>query len=948
MQAWLEQCENWLSRQYSSVLGQDDGTVNLRWVSGESLSRVIEKNDANGLVVEDGDIGWLLFVLPYEPSQLDPQINQALGLRSRLLRESNYTGDMKPGANEDESSTWRVGLVWLVEDNKWNEWQSHILELRRESGAVEELSVDAIKVIQGDVNAALDAHGLPRLLLHTRALLSQSASESETWLSADEQVSAELDGFSQEFENSRSRRFARNLEEFAGSIKPTKIRATPAKVREFHRFRVNNFRNLENIEIVANGSEEANVNAIVMFGPNGTGKTSLAEAITLAAFQTSPRLETFLDDRDLGKATAQTYLNDYLTPMMKTGDSVVEPSFAWGGGDDYSLKPFEINTGEESKRRFDGVVLNQEDSIVFSDLPREKLAEQVLRGYSHLADELSSWISKEENIVKEVKIIFTRKHGLNSSISRSSTAYNRLAKNLLAEQLQRPSTEYIEWMRFITSLPNEVSENASQLVGDWKIYQESLVDRLADNIAKLQGIGASRSDITEVILDKLKEFDDLADRSITFKEIFEEKITGLREHLDIALTQIDSWGIWLSSQQDSPQKLETDSQSIQHEIEQLSKERSELEVNGKALRERLNLLDKAKLFLESHWAKDHPDTCPVCDSNVVDREGIERVVFSLQEETNHSVQGLRARYMEIQKQQAVLDEKLKASGVAACPIAVDDQVRLKELVSPFLPPGQKLENLLVDPQLRGLLKDDLSRMQVLPNVPKSYADSVKEADRMAGQFVDLANEADKALEDPQAIAEVRKAFELKLETIMKEHLPSTIGKVWREITMTLTTASWLLPDHPNLKIEKRGKSLSVQASESGRFIRYVYNSAERHVLGLAWFFTYYIAKRRFEEAWILLDDPAQEMDQPSFRELVRFWETLLRLHKRKNRPFTMLVALHQEERALDTTRATNGQLYVLGWRKEQKDSGPQPSVKKVVLLAPGYHPLIPEEMFCES
>jgi hypothetical protein len=109
---------------------------------------------------------------------------------------------------------------------------------------------------------------------------------------------------------------------------------------------------------------------------------------------------------------------------------------------------------------------------------------------------------------------------------------------------------------------------------------------------------------------------------------------------------------------------------------------------------------------------------------------------------------------------------------------------------------------------------------------------------------------------------------------------------------------------------------------------------------------HFLAKRRFEEAWMLLDDPAQEMDQPSFRELVRLLETLLRLHGRYELPLTLIVALHQEERALDATRATNGQLYILGWQQTQRqDTAMKSSVKKVELLAPGYFPLKPEKVF---
>ena len=171
--------------------------------------------------------------------------------------------------------------------------------------------------------------------------------------------------------------------------------------------------------------------------------------------------------------------------------------------------------------------------------------------------------------------------------------------------------------------------------------------------------------------------------------------------------------------------------------------------------------------------------------------------------------------------------------------------------------------------------------------------------------------------------------------------------MWRSLEAPCKTAKpkRLVADQPTLKLEQRGKHLSVQVGDSNRYVRYLYNAAERHVLGLAWFFTYYFAKKRFQEAWMLLDDPAQEMDQPSFRELVRLWETLLRIHQRKQRPFTMIVALHQEERALDATRATNGQLYILGWQREQQETNTQSSVKKVVLLAPGFHPLKPEKMF---
>lgn len=944
MKPWLEHCESWLMRKYQNVLGLDliGGPVKLRWLPENSLTSEAVAANAHGLAIEDADIGWLLFLLPYEPNRLEPQVNQALGLRSRLLRESNYTGNAKAGEKEDQDSTWRVGLIWLVEDNKWADWQRLILKLRRESGAAEEISVDAVKVERNNIHAALDAHGLPRLLLHTRALLSQSATKAEKWLSADDQVSTELENFSQRFDTPSARSFARDLEEKAKSIQPVESRQFSSEARQFLRFSVKHFRNLDTLEIVADHAEDMKAQAIVLFGPNGTGKSSFAEALSLAAFGTSPRLEKFLDDKDLARSTAQTYLNDYLTPLSLFNNSAAKPCFAWGKGEE---TPFTLNTDEESKRRFEGVVLNQEDSINFSEMPREKLAAQVLKGYSVLADYLSAWLAQEEKRTNEIKLAFTRKHGLSGATKLSATAYKGLAETLLSEQLQRPSPEFLDWLRFLGRLSDEDGGYSSKLVSDWTNQQTNVVGRLAETVAKLQEKGASQSHVVQAVREKLDEFDRLAKQSSDLRQRLESRIVTLRERLDVALTQMESWGVWLALQTTASAVPESDSQALQVEIESLAKERTELERNGKVLRARLDLLDQAKQFLSSHWAAQHPDTCPICNSDVAERHGIETVVSTLQEETNTTIQTLRARHVEIQSRQKDIDAKLKAVGMSTCPLAAEDQARLKDWLKPFLPEEAALEDWLVNAQRREQLKGDLSRMRVLPEAPKPYADATLEAERLASDFIALTQEADRALEAPQSIGEVKKAFEQRLENVLKDHLPSTLGKVWKEITMTLTTASWLLPAQPNLKLEQRGKSLSVQADESGRYIRYIYNAAERHVLGLAWFFTYYLAKRRFEEAWMLLDDPAQEMDQPSFRELVRLWETLLRLHQKKGRPFTLIVALHQEERALDATRATNGRLYILGWQKEQKDSSNWPSVKQVVLLAPGFHPLKPERMF---
>ncbi len=251
MSSWISQAEQWLTRQYERTLrsGLAAAGVRLRWLSNESLTAEIDRSDAQGLAIEDVDVGWLLFVLPYDKDRLQKQVSQGLGLRSRLLREANYTGNQVASDKEDGNSTWRVGLIWLVNESNWSDWQSDILELRRESGAAEEVSLDAVCVMHDDVSKALDSHGVPRLLLHTRALLSKTSEDAEKWLSADKQVSAELDGFSQQFDAPRARMYARLLEDMRTSFEPNEPPSSLSQARQLKRFRVRNFRNLDSLEV---------------------------------------------------------------------------------------------------------------------------------------------------------------------------------------------------------------------------------------------------------------------------------------------------------------------------------------------------------------------------------------------------------------------------------------------------------------------------------------------------------------------------------------------------------------------------------------------------------------------------------------------------------------------------------------------------------------------------
>jgi hypothetical protein len=78
-----------------------------------------------------------------------------------------------------------------------------------------------------------------------------------------------------------------------------------------------------------------------------------------------------------------------------------------------------------------------------------------------------------------------------------------------------------------------------------------------------------------------------------------------------------------------------------------------------------------------------------------------------------------------------------------------------------------------------------------------------------------------------------------------------------------------------------------------------------------------------------MDDPAQEMDQVTYRKFVRFAQCFLRLHRAMKRKTRLVVFLHQEERALDLARATalDGAVTILDWAKEIRMGEPKATVR---------------------
>ena len=90
---------------------------------------------------------------------------------------------------------------------------------------------------------------------------------------------------------------------------------------------------------------------------------------------------------------------------------------------------------------------------------------------------------------------------------------------------------------------------------------------------------------------------------------------------------------------------------------------------------------------------------------------------------------------------------------------------------------------------------------------------------------------------PDAWKKVTGKLKDRLAAVLDEHLPQTMGGLWRELVMNLTPAPWQILGSLEMKVEsRRGKQearLVLDVDGEPRLARYVFNKAETLSLGLA-------------------------------------------------------------------------------------------------------------------
>jgi hypothetical protein len=193
----------------------------------------------------------------------------------------------------------------------------------------------------------------------------------------------------------------------------------------------------------------------------------------------------------------------------------------------------------------------------------------------------------------------------------------------------------------------------------------------------------------------------------------------------------------------------------------------------------------------------------------------------------------------------------------------------------------------------------------------------------AEKVIALCHNIDKVFEQPDRWREILQRLRKLYSGVVQAHLPKTIEGLWREIAFSMTPARWLLTGMPAIAVEtfKGEQSARIQmlGFEGTPLARHILNQAEIHICGLSWFLVRYLTAGRFLGPYIVLDDPAQEMDQTTYKDFCRLLEALIRLHRRGGLELKLILLLHQEDRAIDAARSLNALLTVLSWSDSQTE-----------------------------
>lgn len=895
--------------------------------------------------VFDSDLGgWLRFRVLGEQTSAEV-INKLVDddIQWGLRQLASLSQTMRP-RESDSNGGWQIHLIWIVSQGHQNAWCEKMQSMRASSGFSEELGLDAIFFKEAStLRQTLDNHRLPQLLFASRMLLSLSAEKMPHWLRANEVFAAALKDIPAQanaIDKQRTQSLVDELLKPGGIESPTveSNAKNPTIANQYTKLSVQNIRN------VAQATLRLPVGkVVVVHGPNGSGKSSLFEALAIGVTGSSTTLKKYLDkenERDLTPTERKSYVTNVLRnrrqredamPIIKLDDEEkILESIA---------SSFEV--ASERLKAADGTFLAQEDAREFISETGAELGLRILRGYSDLADKTQEYVDSQYNQSNQLYKEWLGEHGLNSGITVASTRFAKLALMQLGKHVPAGSQGIANWLGSLSTRFPDATEKSNAAGLRWqRVDSPAARDELSEKMASSEKLGFGVDVLQSWFksrLGSLQAIDEL-DRT------YESKIQALTSQFQEIQEDLKSWATWKIRQAQTPPTLAVPDASHELSIGQIAELETalaELARQGQDLSLRNEHLNGVVRDVLPKWKESHPKDCPTC--NTVHSAGIESVVVGLQVFVQQQVEKLRDIYRE--KQNLLKQLRSTHTTLDVCPLSEARQNQLANLLNLELDGPQGLVALISRPDGHALITQSITALSARPKL-RDLMLACEPANEVAGRVFEsistVAAEGEALRTAPESWGRIKKLIDSSAASLVQQHLPNTLEAVWQEIAYGLTPARWNLWGNPRLtpNLSRGAQKLTVEIapntdmqSSNGKNLlaRYALNQAEQHILGLAWFFTRYLSHGRFQHALIALDDPAQEMDQTTYRIFVRWIQAMTRLHVARKIPLSTVVFLHQEDRALDLARATNLSVVMIEWAAQMRTDGPYPTVKTLQL-----------------
>jgi len=898
------------------------------------LSSGAEIKGPGGLLL-DPEIGLSCFFLEFKDEDTTrAQISRAISFRSKLL----------PGpvikAKTDETikptPEWRACIHWIVKDDKsLSEWKEVISKMRNFTAHLEEVAVDVVLLENNNPQKAIVNHRLPRLLLYLRKVLRLSGRDQiYRWRSADDLVKRMLLTFAENVPE-ELRHYSEELvkygQKLATEFWPTHANEADRKPKELGSLVVENFRNVtERITLdlgpqiipTPDGSEYVTAIAHVIHGPNATGKTTLYEALQFALVGSSERMSKFREDPDTARKRPEAYLG-YLRPFENPN---AVPKAGIVGMDKKQGAMVEIKCDKDPRENIvaselkglKDAMFSQQRIREFAHFDSATFSAEVMRDYSPLSTALRDYLAIRLSKASDKRKGLLRELGLQPTYTILVNAKDAYVNRLWSSKLPSISEDLLDSLEYFGP-----RGNISEIVGF-----EDMNSALKSVIVawKTQPDHDTAMD-SNVWMRYLENYN----RAVIKLKRWYEPLRKMARNWDESkkLDNLDLWAKWI---RETKQKVPSDKrreENLRKKLQKLNAERDGLRKKGELLKERLEHFDSMSHFLYNRWLPENPDVCPTCDTKFESAKGgLKAFINSLIQKLTKEREDLRERYKKLVEEIEEIDYELSKLGAPRFPLADYIRSDVAKMIETLCPRAKNVEEVLLDDAMLAVVRNRAEILIKGLNIPAENPEAESLARELASQVKKEVRRMDEIWKAPELWKNLSAIVDKHLAQIVRKHLPDTIGTVWWEIAMCMTSASWL-PTYTELKIKVENERKSQLVVKDKKAL-YVLNSAEVNIAGLAWFITRYLLEGRWRYRFMVIDDPAQGMDEVIYREFCRFIYTLLFLHKAAGLPWSLVLFQHEEDRATISAKALYGIIHRLGW-----DSKSAPKLLRTMEIAQG-------------